>query len=41
MHPETWVMPAFALALWAERDGRPRLWLGLLLVMLGAAMAWC
>ena len=22
-HPETWVMPAFALALWAEREGRP------------------
>ena len=36
MHPETWVMPAFALALWAERDNRPRLWLVLLLVMLGA-----
>jgi hypothetical protein len=27
-HPETWVMPAFALALWAERAGRPRLWFG-------------
>ena len=36
MHPETWVMPAFALALWAERAGRPRLWLALLLLMLGA-----
>ena len=34
-HPETWVMPAFALALWAERAGRPRLWFGLLLLMLG------
>ena len=34
-HPETWVMPAFALALWAEREGRPRLWFGLLLLMLG------
>ena len=34
-HPETWVMPAFALALWAERDGRPRLWLALLLLLLG------
>ena len=34
-HPETWVMPAFALALWAERSHRPRLWLGLLLLMLG------
>ncbi len=34
-HPETWVMPAFALALWAEREGRSRLWFGLLLVMLG------
>ena len=22
-HPETWVMPAFALALWAERSSRP------------------
>ncbi|WP_164498736.1 DUF2079 domain-containing protein [Synechococcus sp. BS56D] len=36
MHPETWVMPAFALALWAERAERPRLWLALLLLMLGA-----
>ena len=35
-HPETWVMPAFALALWAERSERPRLWLALLLLMLGA-----
>ena len=34
-HPETWVMPAFALALWAEREGRPRLWLALLLLLLG------
>ena len=34
-HPETWVMPAFVLALWAEREGRPRLWFGLLLLMLG------
>ncbi len=34
-HPETWVMPAFALAIWAERSNRPRLWLGLLLLMLG------
>ncbi|MGB1776635.1 MAG: DUF2079 domain-containing protein [Synechococcus sp.] len=34
-HPETWVMPAFALALWAERSHRPRLWFGLLLLMLG------
>ena len=34
-HPETWAMPAFALALWAEREERPRLWLALLLVMLG------
>ena len=38
-HPETWVMPAFALALWAERESR-RLWFGLLLLMLAAAMAW-
>ena len=36
VHPETWVMPAFAWALWAERAQRPRLWLALLLVMLGA-----
>ena len=35
-HPETWVMPAFALALWAERSDRPRLWFGLLLLMLGS-----
>ena len=35
-HPETWVMPAFAMALWAERAERPRLWLALLLLMLGA-----
>ena len=35
-HPEPWVMPAFALALWAERASKPRLWLALLLVMLGA-----
>ena len=35
-HPETWVMPAFALALWAERAERPRLWLALLLLMLGS-----
>ena len=35
-HPETWVMPAFALALWAERAAKPRLWLALLLLMLGA-----
>ena len=34
-HPETWVMPALALALWAEREGRPRHWFGLLLLMLG------
>ena len=34
-HPETWVMPAFAFALWAERAGRPRLWFALLLLMLG------
>ncbi len=34
-HPETWVMPAFALALWAERSDRPRLWFALLLLMLG------
>jgi uncharacterized membrane protein len=35
-HPETWVMPAFALTLWAERAAKPRLWLALLLLMLGA-----
>ena len=35
-HPETWVMPVFALALWAERAERPRLWFALLLLMLGA-----
>ena len=29
-------MPAFAMALWAERAERPRLWLALLLLMLGA-----
>ena len=34
-HPETWVMPAFALALWAERKGRPQIWFALLLLMLG------
>ena len=34
-HPETWAMPAFALALWAERTQRPRLWFALLVVMLG------
>ena len=34
-HPETWAMPAFAFALWAERAERPRLWLVLLLLMLG------
>ena len=36
VHPETWVMPALALALWAERTDRPRLWLVLLLLLLGA-----
>jgi len=36
VHPETWVMPAFGFALWAERDNRPRLWLLLLILMLGA-----
>ena len=36
MHPETWVMPVFAFALWAERDNRPRLWLLMLVLMLGA-----
>ena len=36
VHPETWVMPAFAFALWAERDDRPRLWLLMLMLMLGA-----
>ena len=36
VHPETWVMPAFAWALWAEQTDRPRLWLALLLLMLGA-----
>ena len=36
VHPETWVMPAFGFALWAERDNRPRLWLLLLMLMLGA-----
>jgi uncharacterized membrane protein len=35
-HPETWVIPAFALAIWAERAEKPRLWLALLLLMLGA-----
>ena len=34
-HPETWVMPAFALALWAERKDRPQIWFALLLLMLG------
>ena len=29
-------MPVFALALWAERAERPRLWFVLLLLMLGA-----
>ena len=36
VHPETWVMPALAGALWSERADRPRLWLALLLLMLGA-----
>ena len=36
VHPETWVMPAFAFALWAERDDRPRLWLLMLVLMLGS-----
>ena len=35
-HPETWVMPAFALALWAERAEKPWRWFALLLLMLGA-----
>ena len=35
-HPETWVMPLFALALWAERAERLRLWLLLLLLLLGS-----
>ena len=35
-HPETWVMPAFAIALWAERDGRFRLWIAMILLMLGS-----
>ena len=35
-HPETWVMPAFALAFWAERAEKPWLWFALLLLMLGA-----
>ena len=34
-HPETWVMPVFALALLAERKNKARLWFGLLLLMLG------
>ena len=34
-HPETWAMPAFAMALWAERAQRPRLWFLLLVLMLG------
>ena len=29
-------MPVFALALWAKRADRPRLWLALLLLILGA-----
>ena len=35
-HPETWVMPAFAIALWAERNHRCRLWIGMVLLMLGS-----
>ena len=35
-HLETWVMPVFALAPWAKRADRPRLWFALLLLILGA-----
>ena len=35
-HPETWVMPLIALVLWSERAERPRLWLLLLVLLLGA-----
>ena len=35
-HPETWMMPIFALALLAERLQAPRLWFSLLILMLGA-----
>ena len=34
-HPEVWVMPALALCLWAERANKPRLWMALLLLLLG------
>ncbi|QNJ24060.1 uncharacterized conserved membrane protein (DUF2079) [Synechococcus sp. MIT S9220] len=34
-HPEVWGMPVLALALWAERAGRPILWITLLLSLLG------
>jgi len=35
-HPETWVMPLFVVAIWAERAKRERLWWILALLMLGA-----
>jgi uncharacterized membrane protein len=34
-HPEVWAMPALAGCFWAQRSGRHRLWLALMLVLLG------
>ncbi len=34
-HPEVWVMPGLALAIWAQRQRRLGLWLFLLILMLG------
>lgn len=34
-HPEVWVMPVLAMSFWCQRAQKPRLWLALLLLMLG------